>query len=261
MLEYSSNEKASSTGRRAVLDALRAFAGPVTIPALAERTALHTNTVRFHLSKLVQTGLVREEPGESNGPGRPRLRYRLTSSPAVRESQDEGGSDEYQLLSQILASYLASHSDDPMAEAESAGRQWGHYLVERPAPFERVDHGERLARVTAMLRKLGFAPEADNSGEIKLHRCPFRAVAERQPTVVCSMHRGLIQGALDELGAGSAFATLQPFVTDRLCVAHLAATPGPSTAPGSEPPAEPDGTPRERRRRPTDRESGSADGR
>ncbi|SCG57724.1 helix-turn-helix transcriptional regulator [Micromonospora halophytica] len=214
----------SGSGRAAVLDALRAFDGPVTIQALAGQLRLHPSTVRFHLMKLVQGGLVHEEQAAPEGPGRPRLCYRAVrdTPPAGPTAEDQIG--EYQLLSHILTGYVAAHTDDPAAAARSAGRQWGHFLVDRPAPSDQPTREEVVTRVSGMLDKLGFEPETEANGEILLHRCPFRAVAERHPGVICSVHLGLLQGATEELGGDPEQTVLEPFVTPRLCVARLPLT-------------------------------------
>lgn len=231
----------SSTGRSAVLDALRSLDAPVTIQALSGHLGLHPNTVRFHLMKLVQAGQAQEERAAPAGPGRPRLCYRaVEQTRAASPAGDQPG--EYQLLSQILTGYVATHTDDPATAARSAGRQWGHFLVDRPPPSDQPGDEDVLARVSTMLDKLGFAPETEPTGEILLRRCPFRAVAERHPGVICSVHLGLLQGALDELGGDPEKAILEPFVTPQLCVARLPATrQTPKDGPGGPSEDQPDG--------------------
>lgn len=242
MQEHPKNDRSPSrSGRRAVLDALRSFGGPASVQQLADRLGLHTNTVRFHLIRLVQAGLVEEELAPVVGPGRPRLCYRPVTGDGRADDRGEvtGSLEEYRLLSQILAGYLASNTDDPSAAAVTAGRQWGRYLVDRPPPIDRLDDGQTVARVAAMLDRLGFQPEtAAGTGEIQLHRCPFREVAERQPGVVCSVHLGLLQGAMSELGADGSATRLDPFVTERLCVAHLALSAAPAETGDRPGPAE-----------------------
>lgn len=203
--------------RAAVLGALRTAGGPMTVQQLAAKLALHANTVRFHLSRLVQDGLAQEDQGQPNGPGRPRLSYR-----AVAQAPDnDAGNQEYRLLAQILAGHLAASSADPGAAARAAGREWGRHLVERRLPFDRPTTREVVTRVVRMLTELGFAPEPGTDGEIRLHHCPFRDIAERHPGVVCQVHLGLIQGALDEMGARGDDATIDPLVTPQLCVTHV----------------------------------------
>ena len=33
--------------------------------------------------------------------------------------------------------------------------------------------------------------------------CPFRELAEQHPDLVCSLHRGLVEGLVDEVGGGA----------------------------------------------------------
>jgi predicted ArsR family transcriptional regulator len=37
--------------------------------------------------------------------------------------------------------------------------------------------------------------------QVYLHRCPFREVAQHHQDMVCSLHLGLMQGALDQMRA------------------------------------------------------------
>jgi len=61
-----------------------------------------------------------------------------------------------------------------------------------------------------------------------MHRCPFRELAERYPQVVCALHGGLIDGALEELDAPVVLETLEPWASPSTCVAHLAPRAGRS---------------------------------
>ena len=58
-----------------------------------------------------------------------------------------------------------------------------------------------------------------------MHRCPFKNLAETNPEIVCSVHLGLMSGALDELGSRLEAIGIDPFVEPDLCIAHLAPRP------------------------------------
>jgi predicted ArsR family transcriptional regulator len=215
----------AGSSREAVMDALRQAGAPLTVYDLAERVGLHSNTIRFHVARLVAAGLVREAQTAPSGPGRPRLLYAVVpGEPLHREPRG------YRLLAQILASYLAASDPDATASAILAGRRWGQFLTEQPAPLLRLNARAASERLVGVFATLGFQPEAADDGrQILLHHCPFREVAEQQPEVVCSVHLGLMRGALATLGAPLEATRLEPFVTPHLCVAHLeeasAATP------------------------------------
>ena len=74
--------------------------------------------------------------------------------------------------------------------------------------------------VTRLLDEEGFAAEA-HGREIHMRRCPFHELAETNPGVVCSVHRGLMAGALEELGSDFEVEGLDVFVRPDLCVARL----------------------------------------
>ena len=107
---------------------------------------------------------------------------------------------------------------------EEIGETWGHYLVESPAPHAAVTDAEAIDRLLELLGEAGFRPELRDSPrtrEIHMRPCPFLELARRHQDVVCPIHLGLIRGALDELGAPTTASTLEPFVRDDLCIAHL----------------------------------------
>jgi predicted ArsR family transcriptional regulator len=221
--------------RRAdVLDLLRTARSPVSVREVAGRTGLHPNTARFHLDALVDAGLATRAARPRDAPGRPSMAYRAAESTVA-------GRREYRLLAEMLASLVAGVLPDPGEAAVEAGREWGRYITERPAPYQRPDACGAVAGLAATLQELGFAPEApqtvvdgpDEAGyELRLRQCPFREVAEAHQEVVCQLHLGLMQGALDQMRAPVTADRLQPFAEAGLCVAHLA-DPGRPKRPES----------------------------
>ncbi len=207
-------------GRRAaVLGQLREAVEPLSALDVASRTGLHVNTARFHLDGLVADGLAERATEEREVPGRPRVLYTAQgASPGPRS---------YGLLAEMLTGLVASLENAGPAAVE-AGRAWGRHLIERAAPSETVNTEEATARLGRLFDAAGFQPEIcnDQKGEVefRLHHCPFREVAERHQDVVCSIHLGLIQGALEEIRAPLEAATLEPFVRPGLCIARLRAT-------------------------------------
>jgi predicted ArsR family transcriptional regulator len=207
----------SDASRVAIIEELRR-AGPLDVAQLAERVGLHHNTIRSHLEVLLKAGLIGGETEKRDGPGRPRVVYRPA---AGAPPEEESG---FRLLAHILASYLSGASPDPEAAAVEAGRAWGGYLVDRPAPFARVSPDSALERTTRLFQRLGFEPELVDGGperRILLHRCPFRDLAVTHPEITCSVHLGLIRGALAEMGAPVDGTKLDRFVEPSLCVAHF----------------------------------------
>lgn len=212
--------RALANGSRVrLLRALRASDRPLAAQDLAEQVDLHLSTVRAHLDALIEAELVASEREERTTPGRPRVLYRPTGQ---TQPQETGG---YRLLAEVLAGQLAAVTAHPAEQARAAGRAWGQYLVERPPPFATLSVEEARATVMELFAGLGFEPELDETGSrILCRRCPFLDVARRHPDVVCSIHLGLLQGALDTLGSALSADQLDPLVEPSLCVAHLNGT-------------------------------------
>ena len=140
-------------------------------------------------------------------------------------SGEPAGRRRYRLLAEMLTSLIAGMLPKPGEAAEEAGREWGRYLTEQPPPYQRLDAGEAVERLTATVAEIGFAPEAVTDGtqyQLRLRQCPFREVAENHQDVVCQLHLGLMQGALAQMRAPVTADRLQPFAEPSLCIADLA---------------------------------------
>lgn len=241
--------------REAILALLRSASHPRTILELADEIQVHANTVRFHLEALRRAGQVEQLSGPTGGVGRPPVLFRAT------RRMDPDGPTNYRLLAAMLASHLAASSRDPVATAAELGRTWGPQLIntsddERPRR-RPVHRGEALTQMIGVLGDLGFAPEPPTGPRdqtIRLRHCPFLGlVADRADrgadradrgadggakggrpvsgdgyrAVICSVHLGLMQGALASWQSPIAVDRLEPFVEPDLCVARLAPTPTP----------------------------------
>ena len=201
--------------RREVLRVLRASLDPMSIVAIADVLGVHPNTVRFHLDSLVGDGQVEHvEPGRK-GPGRPALMFQ-----AIRQ-MDRGGTRHYRLLAEILTSAFAAERD-PRAKALAAGRAWGRKL--ESSPTDATSAEDAIDHLVEVLDDLGFAPErrtANGQPQVGLRHCPFLEVAENRTNVICPVHLGFMQGAMETWGAPVAVERLDEFVKPDLCVAHL----------------------------------------
>ena len=198
----------SDPSRLRILEALQEAEAPLDARELGTRVGLHWNTVRSHLRVLTEAGLVSARREERTRPGRPRVLYEAA------EPFDD----------RALASHLARSERDPSARAEEAGRAWGAHLVRRPPPFASISKAETIDEVVHLHEQFGFSPElrrAKSGKEIVLKRCPFQELATTYPAVICSVHLGLMRGALAELGAGVEADSLEPFAEPGACVANV----------------------------------------
>jgi predicted ArsR family transcriptional regulator len=189
------------------------------IAAIADRLGVHPNTVRFHLDSLVADDQVEQVEHGRKGPGRPPLMFR-----AVRQ-MDRGGTRHYRLLAEILITALAAERD-PRAKAMAAGRSWARELDSRleSLPGDGVGAEKAIGKLVAVLDELGFAPErrtSEGEQQVGLRHCPFLELAETRASVVCPIHLGLMQGALETWAAPVSVDRLDAFVEPDLCLAHI----------------------------------------
>jgi predicted ArsR family transcriptional regulator len=215
----------AAESRRAVLDLLRRSGEELDAAQVAAGVGRHVTTTRQHLDVLVQGGVVSRRVERRTVRGRPRVLFAATSR---REPDDGDG-----LMAMVLATHL-SQGDDPAGQAEEAGRRWGRALTARdgagvagsPTSDDTgaPDVATATERIVALFDEIGFEPQAHATGTgtvIDLNRCPFEHLAQAHPEIACSVHLGLMRGALETLGAPVRAHRLEPFVTPTLCRAHL----------------------------------------
>jgi predicted ArsR family transcriptional regulator len=204
-----------SASRGALLETLRAQVEPTTLGGLAQLSGLHANTVRDHLDALVEQGLARRFAAEPSGRGRPAWLYEATGA-------DPHGSSEYAGLASALARTIHRRSTTPVEDALEAGRDWGHNMArDRRAVPQRSAVAARR-KVVELFEDMGFAPQTDaRATSTRLTRCPLLEAAHQYPDIVCGVHLGLAQGALEEYGADPDAAELRPFAEPGACLLHL----------------------------------------
>lgn len=197
--------------RAAVLDILRGQPDPVGIDAVAQVADRHPNTVREHLNWLVARGLVRRHRVPGDGRGRPRWVY---DAAGPRPAPD----DHAEVAAELAWALSETGRDADLEEARERGRRWGH---DRAGARRDTDRAAREATL-ALLDDLGFAPETDpDAATALLTRCPLLQAAFEFRTVVCSMHQGLVEGALVEHGTHADAVELEPFGHARGCPLRL----------------------------------------
>jgi predicted ArsR family transcriptional regulator len=187
--------------RYAIYLELARAAAPLATADVAESLGLHPNTVRPHLERMREVGLLVVESDPRGGPGRPQHRYSLApDSPGLGLEPPS-----FPIIARMLLR-LAGATGAGAEEALDAGREQGRADA---APLA----GHRcLAAVEARMAELGFDPAVateEDVATVAFAHCPFRDLAEQRPDLICNLHRGLVEG----LVAGIGGATVEGFGT------------------------------------------------
>lgn len=209
------------SGERArlrILESLRRSPRGLTVQDLADGLGLHVNTVRFHLDRLLETGQVARSAQPRDRPGRPQLIFTARPGPHLH-----GAQRDYRLLADLLTGLVAELGADAAPRATAVGRRWGAAMTRAAAVERPVDEVGARAELLRILGDVGFAPEVgpDDDRRVLLRHCPFLEAAAAHPDVVCSVHRGLMDGALAEMDAPLVTERLIPFAEPAGCVAQL----------------------------------------
>jgi predicted ArsR family transcriptional regulator len=188
---------------------------PLATAEIAESLGLHPNTVRPHLERMREVGLLDVGIDPRRSVGRPQHRYSLSAgAPSLGLEPPT-----FPMLARMLLRLADLAGTDPV-DAVEIGRDQGSDLGARSrAPSKRC-----LEALTDQLAALGFDPavvDGDGAATIAFTHCPFADLAEAHPDLVCNLHRGLVEGFVDHVGG----ATVEEFhsVVDRTpCQVELA---------------------------------------
>jgi predicted ArsR family transcriptional regulator len=181
---------------------------------LSVRLSLHPNTLRPHLRRLEEAGLVSAAASKGSSVGRPHTLY------AALELEDREGRD-HRLLADILAALVTGAR--ARERAVSIARDWGEYLVGRsvPKPGARKRAGPNLAQLQEALAEAGFDPRfrrrSSRTVEISLRDCPFRDMLDDHRDLVCGIHRGLLEGMLSGSRPTLSLTEFEPLGEHEVC--------------------------------------------
>lgn len=168
---------------------------PLTTSEIAETIGLHPNTVRPHLERMRDVGLVDVRIDGRGQIGRPQHRYALApDAPSLGLEPPAMPVLARMVLS--LAGRLGAVPDDARAVGLDEGAARAEAFRTAPSSLEAL---------VADLDRLGFDPvvsEADDpdSAVVAFANCPFGDLAERHPDLVCGLHHGLVAGFVAGMG-------------------------------------------------------------
>jgi predicted ArsR family transcriptional regulator len=190
---------------------------PLSTADVAEVLDLHVNTVRPHLERMREVGLLEVSTSSRGDVGRPQHRYRLAADAPWLGLEPS----PLPVLARavLTAAHASGMSADDLLEA---GREQGRADSTR---WCQGDDG--LLALADEQARLGFDPEVvdlDGGAVMAFAHCPFRELAEQHPDLVCSLHRGLVEGLLAEVG-GVEVTAFHPLVDRTPCQVELDLTP------------------------------------
>ena len=189
---------------------------PVSVREMSRRLSLHPNTLRPHLRRLEEAGLVASETRRSATVGRPQTLYTALEMEAAEER-------DYRLLAEMLSGLVRGKR--ALAQARDLAVQWGSYLLAEsgpgPKPGAQPAAGRNLALLQEAMARAGFDPrfrrQAGGAIEISLRDCPFRDLTEDHRELACTLHRGLVEGMLGGLTPPLTVHDFQPFAERTIC--------------------------------------------
>ncbi|MFE3458005.1 helix-turn-helix transcriptional regulator [Nocardiopsis aegyptia] len=190
--------------------------GALSREEVAKRSGVPVHTVKFHLDKLVEAGLLEVEfhklTGRTGpGSGRPSKHYRRSR----QEVSVELPPRHYDLLSELFADAIveSTRSGEPVAQvarraAFDAGRARGQKSMSPEDPPR--------ARLLHALEEGGYEPQVTDTA-IMLRNCPFHRMAQRHTAFVCGINLDFVDGILQGSRCEGARARLDPS-GERCCV-------------------------------------------
>ena len=181
---------------------------PRTTAEVAETLDLHANTVRPHLERMRDVGLLRVETESRGGVGRPQHRWSLAPDAPSLGLEPPATP----LLARMLVGVAAAAGVAP-EDAVEVGREQGRVAMADVAGVGEEDAELCRELLVAELDRLGFDPAVatDETGaSVAFTHCPFAELAAVAPEIVCSLHRGICEGVVETVGGGSVtrFGTL-----------------------------------------------------
>jgi len=180
---------------------------PLVTAEIAETLGLHPNTVRPHLDRMREVGLLDVTTDARGEVGRPQHRYSL-SPEAPSLGLEPPLMPMLARMVLAMARRLGAGPTDAMAVGEAEGAARAVRYDDAPSALEAL---------VADLDRLGFDPfvtaadgpvdgavdddpDAPVTAVVAFANCPFADLAREHPDLVCALHRGLVAGFVAHMG-------------------------------------------------------------
>ena len=195
---------------------------PLATADIARSLGLHANTVRPHLERMRDVGLLEQRVDSRGGVGRPQHLYSLAADAPSLGLEPSVFPRLARMMLRLVD--VASPAVDDVVEV---GREQGRIDAGR---WSRALDGHDA--LCAELATLGFDPESvpeDDVVTVGFMHCPFRDLAEAHPAIVCGLHRGMVEGFVEER-AGCRVAAFRTLLDrEHPCQVDVVVHPTPTT--------------------------------
>jgi predicted ArsR family transcriptional regulator len=195
---------------------------PVSRDQAADGTGIARHTVKFHLDRLVEEGLLETESRRLSGrrgpgAGRPAKLYKRSDVELSVTLPER----HYDLAARLMAQAIeeSAQRSEPVVQAlGSAAAEVGAALGDRV----RAELGGRASKERVVgaactaLAGCGYEPRRDGT-EVLLANCPFHRLAREHTELVCGMNLSLVSELVTRGSDGRLTARLDP-AEGRCCV-------------------------------------------
>ncbi|MBA2386380.1 MAG: helix-turn-helix domain-containing protein [Acidimicrobiia bacterium] len=181
--------------RFAIYEHLASASRPLTTAEIAALLQLHPNTVRPHLERMRDVGLIDVSIDGRGEVGRPHHRYSIaTVTPSL--GFEPSGVAELADLALAMARRLGASSDDAYEVGYQRGARRAQHYGTAPSTLEALVDD---------LGRLGFQPTVEEADDhetaiVSFGRCPFQAQVDEYPDLICTLHHGIVSGLVREMG-------------------------------------------------------------
>ena len=189
--------------RRRIYDAVRTGRTALSRDEVAAACDISRRLAAFHLDLLAEAGLLTvayaRPPGRTGpGAGRPAKRYAV----ADVDLEVSVPPRRYDIPARILARAIEeSPQGDTRAAAVTVAAAEGEAVGRmRRTGTRKMSAADTLDVAGAVLDDLGYDPERTAPACVRLRNCPFHAVVDVAPQLVCHVNDAFLSGLLTGLG-------------------------------------------------------------
>lgn len=205
--------------------------GPQTAPQLAAGLRLHHNTVREHLERLVDDGLVVRETEHRTVRGRPRI---LFAAAGGQDGLSSAAQEQTERAIALGRAYRLAYHDG--ADDEPQDEQG----CQDAGPQAATTAAEQFDVLEDYLDRCGFRPRIDRPALAVRLSCPFGELRDSLDAVICDVDRRAMCSVLARVDGPLRVATLARTGPPAEATCILQLSPAPLDAATSCPECPPD---------------------